>query len=367
MRVLYWTTTFKPDISGVAVFSVPLIHGLQKRGRGIEFLVIAPHMQTPAPDDGEYDGIRVRRFSFYRPLNNRDVRQMAATVRAVADLKRAFQPDLIHINTVHAELFYHQQTSDAWDCPVLVSLHNKVYAWERNSLYGRLLQSAGWITAVSQNTLADLRRFMPEITPRSSAILNGMVTPALEPAPIDWRTPRLLCFGRLAEEKGFDLALRAFADIHRNVPTARLRIAGDGEARPELERLSNSLGLSEFVEFLGWVEPDCIPSLINDSALVLMPSRNEAFSIAAIQTGQMARPLIATAVGGLPEMIVDGETGFLVEPEQPAQIADRALYLLTHPELGDRIGKAARQRALSLFSMERAIDEYHQVYRMLTS
>jgi glycosyltransferase involved in cell wall biosynthesis len=365
MRVLYWTTTFKPDMSGVAVFSLPLIHCLQKRG--IEFLVTAPHAQTHTPDDSECEGIRVRRFSFYRPLNNRDVRQIAAIVRAIADLKRTFQPDLIHINTSHAELFYHQQTRDAWDCPVLVSSHNKLYAWERNSLYGRLLQSAGWITAVSQDTLADLRQFMPEITSRSSAILNGMVTPALEPTTIDWHNPQLLCFGRLAEEKGFDLALRAFAEIHQRIPTAWLRIAGDGEARRELESLAASLGLREVVEFLGWVEPECIPSLIDDSALVLMPSRNEAFGIAAVQTGQMARPIVATIVGGLPEIILNGETGFLVEPEQPERIAEKALFLLAHPELGEAMGKAARQRALSLFSMERVVEEYHQVYRMLTS
>jgi starch synthase len=81
----------------------------------------------------------------------------------------------------------------------------------------------------------------------------------------------------------------------------------------------------------------------------------------------MARPIVAAAVDGVPEIVTDGETGFLVEPEQPTQIAEKALYLLAHPQQGDAMGKAARQRALALFSMERVVEEYHQLYRALTS
>lgn len=365
MRALFWTTTFKPDIDGVSVFTYPLIRGLQSRG--VEFLVVAQRTHTSMPDETICDGVRVRRCSFYAALLAHDVRQIAALVRTVARLKREFQPDLIHINTGHGDLFFHQQTRDAWDCPVLVSSHNSPYTNERNSLYGRVLHSAGWVNGVSQATLDEVRRLMPEITPRSSVILNGLDAPDLAPAPIDWEAPRLLCFGRVTDEKGFDLAVRAFADIRQRYPAARLRIAGDGEARPRLEALADSLGVRDAIEFLGWVQPQRIPALLNECSLVLMPSRSEAFGIAAVQAAHMARPIIAAAVGGLPEVVADGETGFLVAPEQPAPIAERALHLLAHPQQGDAMGKAARERALTRFSLGRVVEEYHQVYRMLTS
>ena len=89
-------------------------------------------------------------------------------------------------------------------------------------------------------------------------------------------------------------------------------IAGNGTDRAQLERQAAELGLREVVDFIGWVAPDKVPELINSATIVLMPSRWEGLPSVALQASMMARPVLATSVGGLPEVVVHGETGLLV-------------------------------------------------------
>src|SRR5262249_53155861 len=148
-----------------------------------------------------------------------------------------------------------------------------------------------------------------------SVIYNGIEAPPLAHAPLPFDAPRLLCVGRLAVEKGFDLALNAFASVARRFPKARLIIAGDGPVRSQLERQTGDLGLTGSVEFPGWVDPEDVVALINTSTMLLIPSRLESFPLVALQGALMARPVVASTVGGLPEIVVHGETGLLFAKE----------------------------------------------------
>src|SRR6185369_11098092 len=147
MRVLYWTELFRPDIGGVEVVSVPLIHALQ--ARGCAFLVVAAHGRVALPDDTVYHGIPVHRCHFHRVLLSRDPRAVRTVIEQVAALKGSFRPDLIHLNTSQPSLFFHQHTTTAYPCPTLISLYEPILAAGENSLLGRTLQQADWAIAMS--------------------------------------------------------------------------------------------------------------------------------------------------------------------------------------------------------------------------
>jgi glycogen(starch) synthase len=214
--------------------------------------------------------------------------------------------------------------------------------------------------------LAHARRLVPEITSRSCVIYNGLRGPSVALAPLPTDPPVVLCLGRIVRDKGFDLAVEALAVVARRIPAARLLIAGDGPERPALERQAQELGIADAVRFAGWVSPEAVPALINEAALVVMPSRwEEAFGLVALQAAQMGRPVVATRVGGLPEVVLHGETGLVVGKEDGAALAEAILFLLEHPDEAARLGEAARRRAADAFSMDRYLDQHDALYRRL--
>jgi glycogen(starch) synthase len=171
--------------------------------------------------------------------------------------------------------------------------------------------------------------------------------------------------GRLADEKGADLALEAFARIARRVPGARLTIAGEGPSRRALELRAIALGVQAAVDFAGWVVPGRVMPLINDHAVVIMPSRLDSFPLVALEAGAMARPVVASRVGGFPEIVVHGETGALVAVGDVEALADACARLLLDPDAAGRLGRAARRRVLERFSWSRHVDAYDALYRAL--
>jgi glycogen(starch) synthase len=234
-----------------------------------------------------------------------------------------------------------------------------------DTLLGQMLSMADWVTAVSAVTLSGIQAFMPEIRERSSVIYNGLDTPDLLPEPLPFDAPRILCVGRLLHQKGFDLAITAFASLIDRFPRARLTIVGDGPNRSDLEQQATALGLGEAVEFKGRISPEHVPELMNTATVVVMPSRSEGFPMVALEAAQMARPIVATPVGGLPESVVHQQTGLLVEPEDSLALAEAIAFLLSHPDIARQMGQAGRSRALDIFSMERFVDAYDALYRKL--
>jgi glycogen(starch) synthase len=180
-------------------------------------------------------------------------------------------------------------------------------------------------------------------------------------------TPTILCIGRLIAEKGIDLAVAAFGSLASRFPDARLVVAGDGPERERLERQVSDLGIGGRVDFVGWVSPERMPALIADASVVVVPSRwQEAFGLVALETAWQARPAVVTRVGGLPEHVVDGETGLVVEPDDSAALARALTKLLGDTSLRARMGSAARARAAARYGIARYADDYEQLYEHLT-
>ena len=285
----------------------------------------------------------------------------------IAQLKRTFRPDIIHLFQCSASGFFDLITNIDSPAPHLLTLHGSVYADQimPGALRHRLMHTVDWITTCSEALLCEIQEQMPEITNCSSAIPNCVQMPALVPDPLLFSPPCLLCLGRLEPQKGFDLALAAFARLVSRFPGIRLTIAGDGKERPNLEAMARQLGIADCVEFPGWVQPDQVPALINSCTLVMMPSRFEPFGIVALQAAQMARPIVATRVGGLPEVVVNGETGLLIENHNIDELVAAITFLLDRPDVATHMGQAARQRAQENFGWDKFVDAYVSLYRRL--
>jgi glycosyltransferase involved in cell wall biosynthesis len=366
MRVLFWSEFFWPYVGGIEVWSGRLLPALMNRG--YEFAVVTSHGSLDLPNAALYEGIPIFRFPFWTALTERKIDQLRELPRQVADLTRRFQPDLIHMNLTGPIVYFYLQTAEAHQAPVLVSYHHPLpsQGGATDTLVGRIMRSADWVNCFAAIVLDGLRQLVPEITPHSSVIYHGMDPPALAPAPLPFDPPRLLCLGRLVPEKGFDVALEAFGAIAPQHPNARLVIASNGPTRPGLEEQAIRLGLSDRVDFLGWVPFEDIPALLNSSTIVLMPSRYpEGFGLVALEAALMARPVVATRVGALQEVVVDGETGLLVEREDSKALTEAITHLLDHPDAAITIGQRARSRAQELFEWGHHVDAFDDLYRRL--
>jgi glycogen(starch) synthase len=366
MRVLFWSTFFWPYIGGIEVLSSRLLPALMEHGH--EFIVVSQG-GTGFPTEYEFQGntIPIYRYPMTVALNNRDIKKIKEIRNNIAEIKSTYKPHLVHINTSGPGLFFHQKTKNVLTSNDLFSIHFFPEAKiEKNSLIVSCLKSSNWVSAVSQAMLEDARKIVPEIENKSSLIYNGLPMPSIKPANYQFDEPILLCIGRLVPEKGFDLALEAFAYVHKVFPRARLLIAGDGICMADLKSQAKSLNIQEFVDFSGWIDPDKIMDLINQAVLVIVPSRwREPFGLIALQASQMARPVVASNVGGLPEVVVHTKTGFLYKNEDITELANYLIILLKNPDKAQQMGKEGRARAKSQFSIQRCVDSYNSLYNQI--
>jgi glycosyltransferase involved in cell wall biosynthesis len=169
--------------------------------------------------------------------------------------------------------------------------------------------------------------------------------------------------GRLFPIKNHHLFLDAAALVAQEEPAARFVIVGDGVLRAKIERQARVLGLSERVIFTGWRRD--LPSIYADLDVLAVTSNNEGTPVSAIEAMASACPVVATRVGGLPDLIYQGETGFLVPPGDPPAMAAAIGRLLRQPEEARRLGQAGRAIVHERFAVQRLISDMQQLYHTL--
>ena len=168
---------------------------------------------------------------------------------------------------------------------------------------------------------------------------------------------------RLSPEKDQFTLLEAFSKIAQMVDSVKLVIVGDGILRQELERRSKSLGIKDKVLFLGFRQN--ISEILSIFDVFVLSSLTEGIPLTLLEAMAAGKPVVATNVGGNPEVVVDGETGFLVPPKNPEKMAEAIITLLKNEELAMKMGEAGRKRVEEKFSLERMVREYEEIYRNL--
>lgn len=364
MRILFWTEGFWPRIGGVERGALELVLALRQRGH--EIIVMTRQDDPGLPEHENHHGVRIVRVPFLRAMADRNPGQLLTIRQEVTQLIRDFAPDVTHAHSLGPNLLLQVETAHVHPAPLLVTLtSHPPEVLVGIQLFKIILESASWVTAKSMAALSRARELVPDIGSRSSVVYRGVPRPEGASEPLSARFPTIVCMGRLAREKGFDLAIRAFAAIRPHFTNIRMIIGGDGPERRALEELVRSLNLTDHIDFAGWVNPEGVASFLSAATVVMIPSRRECLPRVAVEAALLAKPVIATMVGGIPEVVVDGQTGMVVEPEDPHALAQATLYLLANPEQASGMGTIACDRAQKLFHMPHCIDAYHELYAKL--
>lgn len=172
--------------------------------------------------------------------------------------------------------------------------------------------------------------------------------------------PVAISVARLSPEKDFSTLLRAVREVVNVVPEFQLRIAGDGQERGKLEQLASDLGIREHVEFLG--DRSDVPALLSQAGFFVSSSLSEGISLTLLEAMAVGLPVVATAVGGNPEIVEEGVTGQLVPSDNPNGLAEAMIAMCQRLADWPAIGECGRQRVERHFEIRRMISDYEQLY-----
>ena len=167
--------------------------------------------------------------------------------------------------------------------------------------------------------------------------------------------------GRLSPEKGVDLALDVHREVIRQFPTSQLLIVGEGPERVALERHAECLGIGRSIRWLGYQED--VTEIYRQLTLLLIPSRSEGLPNVALEAMGHGVPVVAASVGGIPEIVTDGESGLLAPPDNCGELAQKVLSILRDPSLRRRLGQRAREQMASRFSLEIRVHALGGIYQ----
>ncbi len=167
--------------------------------------------------------------------------------------------------------------------------------------------------------------------------------------------------GRFVPFKGYSYLLEAARLIQSCQPNVHWVLVGEGDLREELEEQCRTLGLETQVHFTGWRED--VPDLLALCDLFVLPSVAEHFGRVIIEAMAMGKAVVATDAGGVPEIVIPGETGLLVSPAQPKALAEAVVTLLEDRPRAQRLGLAGRHRVETRFSLARHVEDVEALYR----
>ncbi|MFZ0639621.1 MAG: glycosyltransferase [Candidatus Acidiferrales bacterium] len=170
----------------------------------------------------------------------------------------------------------------------------------------------------------------------------------------------LLAMARLEPQKGHRILLQALALLQTQFPNMRLICLGTGALQDELKKVTQDLGLEAIVRFVGFQSN--VSDWLAAADIGVLPSFYEGLPLAAVETLAAGLPIVATAVDGTPEVVIDGETGLLVPPGDPAAMADAISKLARQPELRRKFAVAGRERVLKQFTIQRQVEQTSNLY-----
>ncbi|MGQ9525691.1 MAG: glycosyltransferase [Armatimonadota bacterium] len=332
--------------------------------KGHEILLIT----IENPSFSLHPSVVLRKLPFRRPagywLNAPWVRHLLAR----------FRPDLLHVHYaagygVLGRLSgFHPRILSIWGSDVFLVPYQSRFQHHvvRKNLFAYdILCATG--PAIAEQT----RRICPEvgeilITPFGVDLAQFVPNPS-------HRDPSVVTIGTvkgLHPVYGTDILVRAFAELHQRLHVSdpylasrlRLLIVGRGTHRPQIEALVDKLGLASVTEMPGPVPHSEVPNWLNRLDIYVTASRSESFGVAVLEASACGIPVVVTNVGGLPEVVVDRTTGFIVPPENPSAIADALETLTRNPDLRQQMGSAGRQFVSSRYDWNDSVRIMEGVY-----
>jgi glycosyltransferase involved in cell wall biosynthesis len=286
-------------------------------------------------------------------------------------LIRARQIDVIHCHGYKADILG-LVAARMTRCKIIATCHNwtnATAALRRNSRLDLLaLRHVHCTVAVSDAVFTTLRfAGVPDAALRR--IDNGINVAAydsIDIRPEDLSTPILGAVSRLSSEKGIDVLVRALPQIVAEHPTLICRVVGAGPDREALLTLAEELGVSDHLRLEGFCSD--IPAFLRECTVVALPSRTEGMPLAVLEAMASCRPVVASAVGSVPYLLLDGAAGLLVTPDDHETLAAGICKLLSNSELRNQMAARALEHVTAHFDLKSMARKYLEVYvELLTS
>ena len=379
MKIALFPSAFHPNLGGVEELTRQLAHALKRRGHQI--VIVTQRWPRDLPAYEEYENLPVHRVAFTRAPQGLSLRALKARIEwkrrrleaenETARIVSRASADLVHVQCAGPNAFYAHSTARQLDLPMVLSAQGELTIdatglyrtnWMREVLC-EILRDAARVTACSRDSLRDVENFAAPISlaGRSRVIYNGISLRDFAAAP-DAATsgvnarPYVLALGRFVRQKGFDVLIEAWK--RAALKDFDLIIAGDGPEKNELQTLAADC---ENVRFWGRADRDDVVALLRDCAWFVLPSRVEPQGIVNLEAMAAGRAVIAFKTGGVPEIVLDGQTGILVEPENVESLANALRELAANPSRRAALGAAGKARAQS-FDWDVLAAQYETVY-----
>jgi phosphatidyl-myo-inositol dimannoside synthase len=343
-RLAILTLDFPPQIGGVQQY----LYEIGRRLGEIYKVTVVTPIAGELPPNSNMSKVTISSSSFYQ------------FYRAIRRLK----PDLLLVGHAHpqlllsAKLSRRRYTAVAHGNDFLAAQSH----WHHVG-FNKLLTQAKPLITNSQTNAARLQALkLPkpiiiypgtnptQFTPKTEMTANGMT---------------LLTIGRLVPRKGIDTTLQAVALLLEQHPALQYQIGGSGPDLPRLRSLVQQLGIGSNVTFLGHVAPETLPDVYREAAIFVMPTRErpqagsiEGFGIVYLEASASGLPVVASRSGGAAEAVVEGETGFLIPPNDPAALADALDKLLQSGELRQKLGRNGRSWVETTMNWNRAARQF---------
>lgn len=376
MALCLFTPTFLPKIGGVEMVVSALAKQMCALGESPCVVTQWPRAGKGTPADHllPYPVVRYRRpWSFSLPFG------LSGLTRALERAYTASRFDVIHAHLIYPVGTVAVEFGRKHNIPVVLTPHGSdirpTSRYRRNPLVWRRIvqsiRSADAVTAIN----GEMHRLLAEILGDDRKIIdipNGVDIDELTQPTVrrdDWtlrtRGRYVLYLGGLNEKKGVDVLIRAIDRLHRTDRNGfSVVIAGDGPMRSTLQRVVSENDLATSVEFTGLVTGEMKRYLLQHCDYVVMPSRTEAMPLVALESYACGKPIVATRVGGLTELVQDGVTGRLVPPENPEALANAMFDLMGRPL--ETMADAARSR-VQQYNWTVIAKGYQSVYRQLVA
>jgi glycosyltransferase involved in cell wall biosynthesis len=353
-------------LAGAENHLLTLLAGLRQRGLDARLLLWA----SPGRDGGEIlaaaqaASIPAERMLMARHLD-------PLFFGRVWQYLRQHQPDMVHTHLVHAETYAIPAARLAGVPYVINSSHNDD-PFRRRALF-RPRNRALWRMTDHGIAISEhIRQFLIQVEgarPDQVTTIHYGLSPQRLPPGQDLRAllgipPASRLVGsvcRLVPQKGLSEGLLAMARLAADFPDLHYILAGGGALEADLRAQVESLGLSGRVHFLGWRSD--APNILRQLEILLAPSHWEGFGLVFLEAMAQARPIVATSVSAIPEVVSHGSTGLLVPPRDPAALAEAIRALLENPDRAAAMGQHGYERLLTHFNPDRMIDQTLAIYR----
>lgn len=381
MNIALFASAFYPHVGGVEELVRQLAREYNSGGH--HAIVLTNRWPRDLPAFEEYEGTPLYRLPMRAPEGSLKAKiNYSLTHTSIENemlkVLRRHKIEMLHVQCVSANGHYARIAAQALKLPLVVTSQGErtmdaTGVYERsaflNATLRGLLACGDALSACSRDTLDDLERYFGQpFGDRARVVYNGIAAQDFDDpnaTPHQHERPYILGIGRQVPQKGFDVLLRAFAQAARDPAFGHdLLLAGEGSERQNLEALIRELKLEGRAHLLGRAARPLAVSLFKGCSFFVLPSRHEPFGIVNLEAMAARKPVIASRVGGVPEIVKPEENGLLVPGDDAPALAQALARLAGDEELRTRLGENGHSWAQN-FTWPRIAEQYQEMYRQV--